>query len=679
MMAVKSMKKTWLRHVKAFFPSRVVPSFLATACILVSACSSGGGGGTGGAGTGSDSADFGCDGGCANLSLTEADVRQITAQAVAAIEALGSAGTVAVVDRVGNVLSVYRMDGAPGTAQINGQIGANGGLEGLQVPATLAAISKAGTAAFLSSQGNAFSTRTASQIVQEHFNPGERNAPGGPLFGVQFSQLICSDVTVLNPSFKGGLSSGRKALSSGQTGPRPLPLGLSADPGGLPLYRNGDMVGGVGVEFDGLYTLDRDIRDNDDLPEERAALTATIGFETPSERVAERITVAGRALRFSDLDYSSLDPLPESLPELKAEGFVSVPLFTDGAVRPGAAFGDIGSGVLKSVRAGVASAILVDAGGGNRFPTRAGTAPTDGNQLTPAEVDALLDSALVTASRARAAIRRPLDTGARVSIWVVDTAGVPLGFTRSQDAPIFGIDVALQKARTAAFFSSFDAAAKLSQAQATNGFGAFDDYAGRARAVIGADGLSNGKAITARAVGNLARPFFADGIDGNAPGPFSLSFPGAGPGHSWSPFNTGMQLDLVFQRLAQPLGLPGPSGSLPDSCTDSSVLGSRLRNGIQIFPGSVPLYRGTTLIGALGVSGDGIDQDDMVAFYGASRQGLDTAGHTALGDGEYGFNAPKEIRSDTIPLSVDGLTLRYVSCPEAPFSGDNDQNVCEGF
>ena len=42
-----------------------------------------------------------------------------------------------------------------------------------------------------------------------------------------------------------------------------------------------------------------------------------------------------------------------------------------------------------------------------------------------------------------------------------------------------------------------------------------------------------------------------------------------------------------------------------------------LRNGLQIFAGSVPIYRGSTLIGAVGVSGDGIDQDDFIAAGGA--------------------------------------------------------------
>ncbi len=47
---------------------------------------------------------------------------------------------------------------------------------------------KAITAAYLSSEGNAFSTRTASQIVQEHFNPGEFGGPSGPIFGVPLAR-----------------------------------------------------------------------------------------------------------------------------------------------------------------------------------------------------------------------------------------------------------------------------------------------------------------------------------------------------------------------------------------------------------------------------------------------------------------------------------------------------------
>jgi hypothetical protein len=91
----------------------------------------------------------------------------------------------------------------------------------------------------------------------------------------------------------------------------------------------------------------------------------------------------------------------------------------------------------------------------------------------------------------------------------------------------------------------------------------------------------------------------------------------------------------------------------------------------------VPLYRGGVLVGAIGVSGDGIDQDDLVAFYSASRRGLDFAGHGGVGDATLGFNAPVELRSDQVDLPEPQLRLRYVNCPEGPFIGQNEQGVCE--
>ncbi|MBT5054205.1 MAG: heme-binding protein, partial [Gammaproteobacteria bacterium] len=92
-----------------------------------------------------------------------------------------------------------------------------------------------------------------------------------------------------------------------------------------------------------------------------------------------------------------------------------------------------------------------------------------------------------------------------------------------------------------------------------------------------------------------------------------------------------------------------------------------LGNGIQIFPGSVPIYRGSTLIGGIGVSGDGVDQDDMIAFLSVHRVGeaLGTLG-----------NAPKEIRADTI--EVENVRLRYISCPFNPFLDESEQQVCNG-
>lgn len=600
-----------------------------------------GGGGSGGGRTdegGSTSGDFGCDGSCANQALSVDDVNTILKNAVGGATALATSGTFAIVDRVGNVLAVYQMAGAPQTTVVNGQTGAQGGLEGASVPATLAAISKAGTGAFLSSQGNGFSTRTASQIIQENFNPGERDQPAGPLFGVQFSQLPCSDITK-------------------SSGPHPLPLGLSADPGGIPLYKQGDLVGGIGVEFDGLYSVDRNISDNDDLPEERVALVASKGFEAPSERIAPNVNV-GKSLRYTDLSYAEVSKDQASASALDASRFVAISGFSSSSARAGVPFGSPASGVAHTVRAGVPAMTLTFGNGGPRYPTRSGS------DLSAAEVDAILDSALLTANRTRAAIRRPLDTSARVSIWVVDRDGTALGFIRSQDAPVFGIDVSLQKARAAAFFSSADVGGSLSRL-------GLDSYVSRAQTFVGA-GLLGSFAFSTRALGNISRPFYPDGLEDTPPGPFSLPIPGIAAGSSWSPFNDGIQLDLTLAALLAPL-----HGSIPSSCVSA---GRRLANGLQIFAGGVPLYRGHTLIGAIGVSGDGTSQDDLVAFFGASRPGLDFAGYSGIGDLEIGFNAPKDIRADLIaPVGGPGTRLRYVNCPEGPFIESNDQNVCENL
>jgi uncharacterized protein GlcG (DUF336 family) len=595
--------------------------------LFFSACSSG---------SDSSSGDN-CDGFCAHQALSIDDVKLIVRQAVGAAEQLGVNATLAVLDRAGNVLAVYSMPGAQAETTISSGILDATGLEGAVVPVSLAAISKAGTAAYLSSQGNAFSTRTASQIIQEHFNPGELGQPGGPLSGVQFSQLPCSDTT------RSGL------------GPRALPLGLSADAGGFPLYKQGDLVGGIGVEFDGQYGVDRNVQDRDFNHEEYIALSATLGFESDTEIRAERIFVAGRSLRFSDLNYGELATLVEPLPELQPSAFKAMPFFGFQEIRAGTRFGDSSSGILTTVRAAVSSESLVDINAQSRYPTRNGSALAAGIELKIAEVDALLDSALITASRMRAAIRRPLDSAARVNIWVVDSKGEPLGFTRSKDAPLFGVDVALQKARTAAFFSSTDFSTELTRL-------GFADYLSAFNQAIN---FNFNAAFSARSIGNLSRLFFPDGIDSNSVGPFTRS--------NWSPFNTGLQLDLILPGIVAPLLKP----ALPTKC--SQVQGQRLQNGMQIFPGAVPLYRNGILVGAIGVSGDGIDQDDMVAFYGASRTGLDYATHFSIGDQSIGFNAPMQLRSDNLDLKLQNTRLRYVSCPESPFIDGNDQNVCAGF
>ena len=135
---------------------------------------------------------------------------------------------------------------------------------------------------------------------------------------------------------------------------------------------------------------------------------------------------------------------------------------------------------------------------------------------------------------------------------------------------------------------------------------------------------------------------------------------------TWSPFNVGLQLDLVFNALIKSL-VPPPGDDNDRNCTGNAAI----FNGIQIFPGSVPIYRGNQLVGAIGISGDGIDQDDMVAFLGLANAG------NALGTGV--ANAPTASRADNIAPQGEGTRLRYVNCPQAPFNNSTDQNVCAGI
>src|SRR6185436_9308303 len=93
-----------------------------------------------------------------------------------------------------------------------------------------------------------------------------------------------------------------------RTGPRASPLGLAADPGGIPLYKSGTLVGGIGVELDGIYGIDRDIYDVDDQPEESIAVAGSAGFEAPADIRADRITADGRTLRFTDSVSLASDP-----------------------------------------------------------------------------------------------------------------------------------------------------------------------------------------------------------------------------------------------------------------------------------------------------------------------------------------------------------------------------------
>ncbi|MCJ8155887.1 heme-binding protein [Sphingomonas sp. LaA6.9] len=651
------------------------PALLAGAAMILSSCGGGGGGSTPTPSptptpTPTPTSLYTAP---AQEALTVSEVQQIIAQAAAEAQARGRPASIAVVDRVGNVLGVFVMNGAnPNLAVPRPADGSSFDLQGVNVPGAVAgAIAKAITGAYLSSGGNAFTTRTASQIVQEHFPPAPSTVglESGPLFGVQFSQLPCSD---LSARFTAG--GGAAAL----IGPKRSPLGLSADAGGIPLYKNGVVVGGIGVMADGVYSFDPNILDTDNDDEEFIAVAGTTSFAAPDTIRANRITVDGTSLRYADATPAGLRSNPATAPGFAAINgsagvLTSVNGYYDaaGGVRAGTAYGTEASGIRRATAAEFSNSdafILTNGAGTNRYPIRAGTdAGTVSAPLSAAEARAILEEAFAVMSRARAQIRQPLDSRAQVTISLVDTHGAVLGIVRSPDAPIFGTDVSLQKARTAMFFSNAQAGAQL----LGNPNADVQGFVAKSNAFFGGSGaLTGGVAFADRAIGNVSRPYFPDGEVGRPNGPFSR------PIASFNPFSTGLQSALIKDNILQHVGfILGAGADTPQRCTATPdvVAGqNRLQNGIQIFPGSVPIYRGSQLVGGIGVSGDGIDQDDMISFLGLHNAGVRVGG---VG------NAAPAIRSDQITIAVGSqqVRLRYISCPFAPFLDSTQQNVCQGL
>lgn len=672
-----------------------------------------------------------CTGKCANANtyLTADMVNRIISQAYNEAKAQGiKAVTIAVVDRVGNVLGVFENTGALNQAASQGlpssvgglvtinsgrfnlsrpgfvslqtaldlfsgspltQTGVGGkvpgvrngvgaGLENVQVPSSVAAISKAITGAYLSSEGNAFSSFTAAQIIQEHFNPGVTNQPAGPLFGVQFSQLPCGDFVTQGATLG--------------VGPHRSPLGFSGQRGGLPLYLNGTPVGGIGVIATSQYAIELNINTPAVSVDEQIAIAGSYGFSAPVNRRADVIQVGGLTFRYTSINDDQIESNPAKAGPISniipSEGnFIAVPGYfesTDASQAPvaraGTAFTTPASGIAPAAEpfTGINAYMMTDTEGNNRYPPIDGV-PNGNQQLTSSDVTTLLRNVVKVSNSARAQIRQPLPTNARLSGAVIDLEGNILGILRAEDAPVFSTDVALQKARTAAFFTQTNAASLI------EGTPTLASYVSNAQRVIPratrGKFLMDGTAMTPRAMGNLARPLLPDGIFQTPNGPFSLPYQPVyffDQGfNQWSPFNIGIQLDLAYSDLLYAITNPftNTTGGTPiqNCATSFPNLGPKvLANGPQLFAGGVPLYKEGVLVGAIGTSGDGIDQDDMGSFLSAYRTGITTRPRVKL---------PKaSIRSNLVKFN-DGrqtVALRFVECPFAPFLNNNTQKACSG-
>lgn len=154
--------------------------------------------------------------------------------------------------------------------------------------------------------------------------------------------------------------------------------------------------------------------------------------------------------------------------------------------------------------------------------------------LTQGDLDVIVAQAVASASLTNSGFRvSPTVQKTKMQIAIVARDGRLLRLSSMPDAWVGSIDIAVAKARTAAFFSS------------------------------------NQNALTTRVVGQASQP--------------------GGP--------------LWGIGASNQIGISGSA---------------EFRNGIITFPGGVPLYKNGQLVGGVGVSGDGVDRDEAVAFGGAA-------------------------------------------------------------
>ncbi len=467
-------------------------------------------------------------------AFTTADIQQVMARAAGEAERVGASATVAVVTREGQIVGVFSMTGSPTGPAFPGVAGTqpcdSGGVN--------CAIAKARTAAFFSSVGETFSTRTALFIVQDNFPPNVFNRQGGPLYGVQNSSLAGSDVL---------------AISNGI-----VPNGITGVSGGLALYNGGFPVGAVGI--------------SSDKPEldEQIALVAQRGLPPHESIHADKILIDGFRLPY----VTSNDP-----------GLTSSRTFADLGV---AVAGSFPFPVAAAPALIFPAATFAGVTGELRFPIIDSPAAVP-TKLLASDVGLIFQQAIARAAQTRAEIRRPLGEAARVFVSVTDVNGVILGVFRMPDATLFSFDVAVQKARTSAFFSSNNILGEPLTANFKN---------------LLQIPATQQIAMSTRGLGFMAQGFYPPGISGTAAGP-------------------------IFQ-VQDRLGLK-PFG-----------------NGITVFPGGLPLYKDGQLVGGIGVSGDGVDQDDIICDSGA-----------------VGFEPPPSVlRSDQ--LFFDNARIPYVKHPRNP-------------
>jgi uncharacterized protein GlcG (DUF336 family) len=477
--------------------------------------------------------------------LQIADVQKIVQ---AAVNSANVDMVVAVVDRAGFLLGVYRTQNAPATA--TGNFSAT-------VDANDLAVALARTGAFFSNNQAPLSSRTVRFISGIHFPAGVQNQSPADLYGIENTNRGCTLVNdpiyqskvppslALGGGFGLGVITGKKDVMDSDPN--------TVNPGGLPIFYQNVVLGGIGV------------------------VTSSSNLN-----VAEYAALAGATTqRGGTGDNFGPTPAP---PGVVFIGGIALPFVTQTTLPSGISAGPV---------TGTASFLVSPSNSTGQPPDGDLIAPAAGplGGLSAAEVTQILDNAEGEANLTRAAIRLPIGSRTRMVISVADLDGTIIGLRRMPDSTVFSIDVAATKARNMVYFN------------------------GGARLASDLNQVPMETAVTNRTISFGAEPLFPAGIDGSAAGPF---------------FN------LYTMDTANPCTQGFQSGPANDK-----------KSGIVFFPGSAGLYRNGVLVGGLGVSGDGVDQDDFVTSAGTR-----------------GYEAPEAIRADQI--SISGVRLPYFKFPRNP-------------
>lgn len=513
--------------------------------------------------------------------------------------------TVAVVDRVGRVLGIFRKHGA--SALVAGNfVNEPPPLGGVQ-DANEVAVALARTGAFFSNNQAPLSSRTVRFVSGVHFPPGVRFTPNAALYGIENTNRGCDFHVAFNADqFVPRATAARVAIENWQCDDfdrrgccnsvekNGCSLGIltgkpdlfdsdakAVKAGGVPIFRGAVLVGGVGVVGD--------------FAGEVAEFAALSGILAAGLAPVPALPLALRSIVVF-IDGIRLPFVADRLTEKLDKGILRRPKGTT----PGRADGEF----LVAPRAGSCYDPTPDEdpnpdldANGNPLCLQApegylvGPLADPKGKLTAEEVDRIVRQAVDAADRTRAVIRLPIGNRTRMVIAVSNADGDVLAIFRMPDATIFSIDVATAKARNVAHFSSV----------APN-------------VAVDLPGLPPATAVTNRTLSFSSQPFYPPGIDTSDEGPW-------------------------FYTLYVPDTL--------NACSQGSQPPNPNQNGIVFFPGSLPLYKNGALVGGLGVSGDGVEQDDFVTVAGAQ-----------------GFEPPENLRADN--FFIRGVRQAYLKFPRNP-------------